>query len=168
MRIRFFLALASVSFVAAAASVQACGGSSDDGTPTPTPTPDASVAETSADTGTKDAATDTADAAPPCDPKKDFLAEIPDASIADGASTTGVCVACVKAQCSADVAKCAADCVCQSVAGDALECIAKGQDILACASGLISVPQATRTIGLGLFGCVQKSCKNECPAPDGG
>ena len=169
MRIRFFLALASVSFFAAAASVQACGGSSDDGPAAAKP--DASIAETSTETGAKDATSDTADAAPPCDPKKDFLADIPDASIADGASSTGVCIACVKAQCSADVAKCAADCVCQGVAGGALDCYAKSQDIVKCASSLIAVPKATQTIGIGLFTCVQKSCKDECAAAafvDGG
>jgi hypothetical protein len=169
MRIRLFLALASVSFVAVGFGIQACGGSSDDA---PSTTPDANVPETAAETGPKDAATDTAtDSAPPCDTKKDFLADIPDASIADGASTTGACVACVKAKCNAEVAKCAGDCICQSVAGNALDCYAKTQDILGCAGKLATVPKATQTIGIALFSCVQKDCKDECAASaftDGG
>ncbi|HSO35092.1 MAG TPA: hypothetical protein VLT33_21340 [Labilithrix sp.] len=168
MRIRLFLALASISFVAAGFGIQACGGSSDD---TVQATPDANVAETAAETGPKDAGGDAADAAPPCDTKRDFLADIPDASIADGASSTGVCVGCVKSKCNAEVAKCAGDCVCQSVAGNALDCYAKTQDILGCAGKLATVPKATQTIGIALFSCVQQSCKDECAASaftDGG
>jgi len=168
MRIRIFLALASVSFVAVGLAVQACGGTAADET---TPKADASVADTSTGPAAKDATTDTADAAAPCDPKKDFLATIPDASIADGASSTGVCIGCVKSKCGANVAKCAADCVCQGVAGAALECFAKGQPITTCGAGLFGVPQATQTIGIGLFSCVQQSCKDECAAAsfvDGG
>jgi hypothetical protein len=77
----------------------------------------------------------------------------------------------VKAKCSAEVAKCAADCVCQGVAGGALDCYAKSQDIVSCAGALISVPKATQTIGIALFSCVQQSCKDECAAAaflDGG
>lgn len=169
MRIRLFLSLTSVSFVVAGFGIQACGGSSDD--TTPTPKPDANVAETAAETGVKDATTDTADAAPSCDPKKDFLGEIPDASIADGASSTGVCVGCVKANCQKEVSNCAADCACQGVAGSALACYAKSQDIVMCASSLLAVPAATRTIGIALFSCVQTKCKDECAAAsfiDGG
>jgi len=168
MRIRFFLALASVSFVAAGFAIQACGGSSDS---TADPAKDSGVAETAAETGPKDATVDTADAAAPCDPKKDFLADIPDASIADGASTTGICVGCVKAKCSTEVAKCGADCTCQQIAGSTLDCYAKTQDIIGCGSKLLSVPAATRTVGIALFTCIQKDCNDECAAssfPDGG
>ncbi len=169
MRIRLFLSLTSVSFVVAGFGIQACGGSSDDAGPTQTP--DANVAETAAETGPKDATTDTADAATPCDPKKDFLGDIPDASIADGASSTGVCVGCVKAKCQTEVSNCAADCTCQGIAGSALACYAKTQDIPTCAAALISVPKATQTLGIALFGCVNAKCKDECAAAsfvDGG
>ena len=168
MRIRFFLALASVSFVAAGFAIQACGGSSDD---TANPVKDSGVAETAAETGPKDAAVNTAEAAVPCDPNKDYLGAIPDASIADGASTTGICVGCAKSKCKAEVAKCGADCTCQQIAGGALDCYAKTQDLIGCGSKLLSVPAATRTIGIALFSCIQKDCADECAASsfgDGG
>jgi hypothetical protein len=159
MRIRFFLALASVSFVTMGFAIQACGGSSSD----TGGTPEAGVAETSADTGATDSSLpDAKDAAPPCDPKKDFLADIPDASIADGASTTGVCVGCIKTNCKMEVAACAADCTCQNLAGKALECYAKTQDAFGCAGQFAAVPTATRNIGIALFGCVNNQCDDEC------
>jgi hypothetical protein len=161
MRIRLLLVLASVSFVTAGFTIQACGGSSDE---TAAPAVDAGKAETAAETGPKDTGVDVFDAAPPCDPKADFLKDIPDASIADGASTTGICVACTKAKCAPEVAKCGADCTCQKVAGDALECFATTQDILGCAGKLAGVPAATRNIGIALFGCVNQNCSIECAA----
>src|SRR5690349_9969836 len=118
MRIRFFLALASASLVTAGFGIQACGGSSDS---TGAPTTDSGVGEAAAETGPADTGADVADAALTCDHEKDFLAEIPDASVADGASTTGICVGCTKANCAAEVAKCAADCSCQGVAGKVLD-----------------------------------------------
>lgn len=167
MRIRIFLALASASFVAAGFGVEACGGSSDSGA---NDTKDSGVAETAADTGAKDAAGD-ADSGAPCDTTKDFLGLIPDASIADGASSTGVCVGCTKSKCSAEVAACAGDCDCQGIAGTALTCYAKTQDPLGCAGQFLGVKKKTQDIGLALFGCVQNKCKNECATaslPDGG
>ena len=159
MRIRLFLSLASVSFVVAGFGIQACGGSSDG---TPEPAKDSGVAETAAESGPKDSGVDSADAALPCDPKKDFLAAIPDASIADGASTTGICVGCTKGKCSTEVSKCGADCTCQQIAGSLLECYAKTQDIITCGSSLLSVPASTRTVGIALFSCIQKECKDQC------
>ncbi len=161
MRIRLFLALASVGFVAAGLGIQACGGSSES-----TETKDSGAVEA----GPKDAARDTNEE-PACDPKKDFLADIPDASIADGASSSGVCVSCTKAKCSTEVAKCAADCPCQGIAGDAIECYVKTQNILACAGSLGTVSSGTQAIGLALFSCIQKECDSECAASsfiDGG
>ena len=160
MRIRLFLLLASVSFVSAGFTIQACGGTENSGTHA---TPDSAVAETSNDTGAKDSSVaDAADAAPPCDPNKDFLGAIPDASIADGASTTGVCVGCTKSKCKMEVDKCGADCACQGVAGKALECYAKTQDVIACFGSLAAVPAATRTIGIALLGCINNQCAQEC------
>jgi hypothetical protein len=161
MRIRSFLALASAGLVAVGFAIQACGGNSDTTAEVPK---DSGLPETAAETGPKDAGVDARDANPPCDPTKDFLSDIPDASIADGASTTGICVSCVKANCATEVGKCAADCICQGVAGKALDCYAKSQDIAACAGSLISVPPATRTVGIALFGCITRDCNDECAA----
>lgn len=167
MRTRILLLVASASVVTAGAAVQACGGTEGENTPG-----DAGV-EASADTGPKDAAKDTApvDTGPPCDTTKDFTKDIPDASIADGASTTGICVACAKLHCNADIDKCNKDCKCQEIAADALECYAKSQDVFACAGSFVSVPKATRDIGVSLFQCIAAECSVECAADqfiDGG
>jgi len=160
MRIRFFLAMTSLCCVSAGLAVQACGGSSDDNPGSP----DTGVAEASADTAAKDSAVDVFDAGPACDPNTDFLGAIPDASIADGSSTTGLCVSCTKTNCSAEVAKCAKDCPCQDIGAKALSCFAKTQDVFGCAAQFAAVPKATQTIGIALFGCVQKQCAVECAA----
>jgi hypothetical protein len=158
MRIRLFLALTSVSLVATGLGIEACGGTTTDSSTTA----DSSI-EAAADA--KEAAADAADAAPQCDPKGDPLKGIPDASLADGASTTGVCVGCVESKCAAEVAKCAADCPCQNVAGKALTCYTKNQQNLgACISTLTGVPSATTKIGTALLFCVQGSCSVECAA----
>jgi hypothetical protein len=166
MRIRVLLLVASAGVVAAGSAVQACGGTEGENTPG-----DAGV-EAAPDTGPKDAGKDTGvDTGPPCDTTKDFTKDIPDASIADGASTTGICVACVNTKCSADVDKCKKDCKCQEIAGDALECYAKSQDVFACAGSFVTVPKATRDIGIALFQCVAAECPSECAADqflDGG
>ena len=158
MRFRLFLALTSATLLSAGLAIQACGGSTDSGTTT---TPDSSVA---ADTFTPphDAATDTADAAPGCDPTTDYLGEVPDASLADGESSTGVCIACAKAMCGTEISACGSDCNCQQVATDLLQCYGTTQDLTTCASKLIMVPASTRTLGTNLFTCIVKDCATEC------
>ena len=155
MRIRLFLALTSASFVTAGFGIQACGGTSEE----PTPVATDSAAETAADSSKRDVSE--IDSSVTCE-KKDFLGEIPDASIADGASTTGICVACSKSNCSVEADKCASDCVCQDVAGKALECYAKTRDVVGCFASLAGVPRATQNIGLSLLGCIQRYCGAEC------
>jgi hypothetical protein len=167
MRIRLFLALTSVSLVVTGLGIEACGGSTSDSTATVDSSTEAAV------DAAKEAAVDAADAAPQCDPKADPLKGIPDASLADGASTTGVCVGCVEAKCKAEVANCAADCPCQNIAGNALTCYTKNPgNPFVCASSFAGVPKATQTIGLALIGCVNSSCAVECAVsafnPDGG
>jgi hypothetical protein len=172
MRIRFFLGFVSTSLVAAGFGIQACGGTSDD-----TASGTDAAPEAKADTGLLDSsAPDVFDARPPCDPTKDLLKDIPDASIADGASTTGACFACANAKCSREISDCQKDCSrsttdlgCQDIAGKALECYAKTQNIFTCAGSLASVPNPTRSIGIALGACVSQSCEKECGVPsDGG
>lgn len=152
MRIRFFLALASVSFAGAALVMQACGGSSEStGTTT----------DAGNDTGLRDGRPDTGETLD-CDPKKDYLKDIPDASIADGASTTGLCVACGRAKCSKEIGACGANCECQDVAAGAIECYTQKQSLLACASTLTGVSEDTQKVGLALFTCLQTECADEC------
>src|SRR5437588_9668241 len=122
MRVHAFLIGATVSLVAVMAGIQACGGDTSSGTtptdagndvtldtkPPPPPPPD-------------DAGADSAT----CDLSADFTTKIPDASIADGESTTGICIGCVEAKCKKDLDSCNQYCPCQSAAAKALECYAK-------------------------------------------
>jgi hypothetical protein len=171
MRIRLFLALVSTSLIAAGFGIQACGGSSED---SPATTADAAPESAAAETGPTDSsAPDVFDARPPCDPTKDVLKGIADASIADGASTTGACFACANASCAAELKDCQQDCSrtttdlgCQDLAGKALECYAKTQNLLTCAGQFATVGNPTRGIGIALGSCVAQNCQAECGVPD--
>lgn len=164
MSARFFLVLAVVGCGPVFLGLQACGGSSTGFAPD-------AAAETGPQqgltdpVGSRDAASDTVVAdsgAGLCDPEKDFFTDIPDASIADGASTSGICVSCTKANCSQEIAACARECDCQDVAGAALECYVQTQSLLTCASSFTGVSQETQRVGIALFSCLQSSCKTEC------
>lgn len=111
---------------------------------------------------------DPADAEPACDPHADLLARVHDASIGDGASTTGLCLGCAKRACPDVIDKCTQDCPCQSIVGNALECYVTTQQ-LGCAGALadIFVTRETRRYAFELLGCVQHTCALEC-AIDGG
>jgi len=163
------LLAASASFVAAGFAIQACGGD----TSADPPAVEAGVPEAGiADTGPKDTGADAKDAAPPCDPNADFTTKIPDASIADGASTTGLCAACAKTKCKTELAACNKDCPCQNLASGALDCFAKSQDLLKCGSGFFGANSTTQNIGLAMFDCIRDECNAECAAdqfaPDAG
>ena len=163
MRIRFFLTVVSASLFAAGFAVQACGSTTNDSPATGTDSgADVSEASTPKDTSVADVA----DTAPPCDPTKDILSGIMDASIADGASSVGVCLGCAKSKCSMQIDDCKMDCDCQGLAGSALECFAKAAGVqsklLACVGPFASAPKSTQNIGIALAGCVQQSCADEC------
>jgi len=139
--------------------VQACG-SSDDVTGD---LPDA------AEAGVRESGTpDVTEPEPPCDRAADLFAKVHDASIGDGASTTGRCVGCMKAKCDEAIAKCTANCPCQGIVGRALECYLTTQQ-LGCAGELTNylVTSETRSDALRILGCVQSECPAEC-AVDGG
>jgi hypothetical protein len=170
MRTRLMIVGGSLALVGAAFVVQACGDSDP-------------VTSASADAG-PDVADDVqaqVDASPPededaspCDTTANFLDSIPDAALADGASTTGICVQCANTKCSKQVEACNQDCPCQGIAADTLDCFLKNpQNPILCAAGFATVPQATQQIGLALIQCINGSCEEECATsafepPDGG
>jgi hypothetical protein len=158
MRIRLFLAVTSIGLFGAGFAIQACGSTTNDAVTTADAAPEATAVDSSVkDTSVPDAK----DAAPPCDPNVDILVGIMDASIADGASSVGLCLGCAKTKCSMEIDACKKDCDCQGIAGGALECFAKSQSI-ACAGPFASASMTTRNIGIALAGCVQQSCPDEC------
>lgn len=162
---RLILLGAGSLLIGAAFMIQACGD-----------TESGAAADAGADvvdSGQKEASADTG--APPCDTSKSVTDDIPDAAIADGASTSGACVQCANLNCSKQLDACNKDCTCQGIAGDALKCFLKNtQDPTACLGPLFSVDPNTRTIGLGLLLCIREGCKTECatqsfqPQDDGG
>jgi len=147
-----------MGFVASAFAVDAC--SSDDATTGETA--DAS------DASQRDVAIVYPDAEETCDRDADILANVKDAEISDGASTTGICVACMKQKCAGQLRSCAEDCVCQGIMSDAIECYLTTQS-LGCLGRLTNylVTQDTRARALTLGGCAQSDCNVEC-AVDGG
>jgi hypothetical protein len=156
---RIHVVLASLALCAGTFAIDAC--SSDDATP-------ASDAADAADSSTNDGGLVLDDAEARCDPDASLLERLEDASIADGASTTGICAACLDVKCSYELAHCAEDCQCQGIVGDALQCYLTTQDI-ACLGRLTNylVRQDTRSRALRLSGCASSRCATEC-AVDGG
>jgi hypothetical protein len=171
MRTRFFFLAASVTSIAAASVAQGCGE-------TETTTTASDAGADVADTGPKkDSAPPAEDAEPPCDTSEDFSKDIPDAEIADGASTTGICVGCAQKNCKSFIEECNANCQCQELAGKALECYAKTANIIGCAGQFASgsITDETKQTAFGLFSCLNEECKDECQTeqfqdggPDGG
>jgi hypothetical protein len=111
---------------------------------------------------------DAAEAEPACDLHAELFAKVHDASIGDGASTTGLCLGCAKRACPDVIDKCTQDCPCQSIVGNALECYVTTQQ-LGCAGALadIFVTRETRRYAFELLGCVQHACALAC-VTDGG
>lgn len=103
------------------------------------------------------------DAGAACDPNADLFAKVHDAGIGDGASSTGVCLACAKRQCTTAIRTCTEHCPCQGILGRATECYLTTQKI-GCAGELASilVSPETRKDALAVLGCVQEQCPVEC------
>jgi hypothetical protein len=155
---RVAVVLASLALCVGTLTIDAC--SSDDAAP--------AEKVDAADASTNEGGIPLEDAEVRCDPDASLLERIEDASIADGASTTGICAACLDERCSYELAHCAEDCQCQGIVGDALQCYLTTQDI-ACLGRLTNylVRQDTRARALQLSGCARSACAMEC-AVDGG
>lgn len=164
MRIRAFILCGSASLLAAGLSVVACGGSEA------TSKPGDDAGAQSADSGNQPAADGSTDAGGDpgtCDTSKDFLADIPDASLADGASTTGACIGCLKTNCENVIQSCQVDCECRGFVGDVLDCYAKEQaDFQGCAIqvGLSKGTPSQKVMGIAMtmVACARTSCGSEC------
>jgi hypothetical protein len=162
MRARIFLVIGAISLNAVAFVLQACGE-----------TEPAAVSNSTADSGADvvdsgsakpDSASSPADDdAATCDLSADFSTKIPDASIADGASTSGLCLGCAKANCNAEVTACNQDCPCQELASSALDCYLKNTaNPILCAGNFTGVDTNTQQLGFAIISCLQDECKAEC------
>ena len=172
MRVRHWILLGSVSMGLVGAALAGCGGSSDSG-PATDAGADITTADVANDTATaQDTSVPPKDAAPSC-VEDASIATIspPDAAIADGASSVGVCLGCVKAKCSAELKACADDCPCNNAVEGAITCIFQGGSTTTCAGPIIGLPGNSGQLGIGLAGCLIQSCTQECqptPPKDGG
>lgn len=155
MRRQVLFALSAASIASAVASLAAVGCGSDE--VSGQTAPDASEA------AARDGAFVLPDADRACDPNADLFAKVHDAGIGDGASTTGVCLACAKRECTAAIRACTEHCPCQGIVGRATECYLTTQKI-GCAGELTSilVSPETRKDALAVLGCVQEQCPVEC------
>lgn len=160
MRLRLLVVVVAAGMLGGAFCVQACG-SSDDLSPEATGGSEGGVRESGAP--------DVAEPEPPCDRAGDLFAKVHDASIGDGASTTSLCVSCMKARCEEAIAKCTADCPCQGIVGRALDCYLTTQQ-LGCAEELTNylVTSETRSNALRILGCAQSECPAACAIDAGG
>ena len=157
MKARICLLAGSVGLVAAAFVIQACGET------------EPAAAGPEADSGA-----DVVDSSPPkeaaaeedaatCDLSADFTTQIPDASIADGATTSGICLQCASAKCKKQIDACNQDCTCQELAGEALECyLENSANPILCAGNFAGVDNSTQQIAIGLLTCINSGCKVEC------
>ncbi len=156
MRTRFLFAAFSTTLAAAACTLQACSGGTES-----TPSEDAGVdapVEAAKDTGVTD--TGGVDSAT-CDLSADFSTRIPDAEVLDGATTTGICMGCMKSKCAKAVDGCNKNCSCQGIADKGITCYSKsGGDYAATIACIGSIPSDTKAI-LALLGCAQEQCGGE-------
>lgn len=167
MRIRAFIVLGFASLAAAGLAVVACGGEEEEPTPGPSTEDAGKDSGTTADSGGDSGGGPTED----CDKSKDFLADIPDASIADGASSSGICLGCLRSHCNAALDLCNADCECRGFVGATVGCVAQGTDsFLNCATAAAAENGApsenVQGIGLGIYQCANQNCKGECALDD--
>lgn len=156
MRARLVLVSIGAGLIATGLTLLACGTTEE--------TPIAATTDASEDVIVEAAPVEAAvEAAPPCDTSKNLLDTIPDAAIADGASTSGLCVQCANTTCSDFVSACNKDCDCQSVASGTLDCYLKNPaNATLCAAGFLGVSSRTQEIGFGLINCLRSKCAPEC------
>lgn len=164
-QLKFGLVVAASGLALAMMTAQGCGGTEE---VTDSGVADTSVADTSVpDTFVppKDAGKDTA---PTCDPNADPFKNVQDASVGDSGLTTGLCAACVKAECKTEVDACMKDCECQGPIIKVLECALKPgssgitlQSLIGCTAGL-DITASAQNSGLTIGACIQNECSREC------
>ena len=108
------------------------------------------------------------------------MVNLPDASLADGASSIGRCSACVQTTCKMQFAACNDNCDCKSAVLDFFTCYSAGGSITKCGLPLGTLGGDARTLGQGLIVCIDPAfaggpgpgCKDDCAVnalfPDAG
>ena len=168
MRARFFLFAGTFVLVVGAFGAQACSSSDEAKSVASSDAGDAAYDVAVADTGPpKEAAAPETDSATG-DLSADFSSTIPDASLADGATTTGVCLACAHTQCGDYLKQCNEDCTCQGAVSQLVQCFlqnsgkSKQELAQACGASLLGVNTNVQNLAIGLLGCMNQKCPDEC------
>jgi hypothetical protein len=169
MRVRNLLVMGSLSLCLGGVFAAGCGGSSES-----SPAQDAGN-DTTSDVGSDQSVADTSTS----DVKEGGNAcvedasltqlNLPDASIADGGSSVGLCMGCIKANCDAELTACAADCPCNNAVETVLSCVLTRGFNQACLGPVLTLTGNSQQLGLGLGQCLLGSCQNACaPGLDAG
>ena len=145
----------SFGSVCAGLGVEACGRSGAEDGPT-----DAGASST--ETGASHVVADSQGEPPTCDVDADFTANVVDASLADGATTSGACIACMRTSCSEAVRACNKDCRCQNIAAGVLDCFVKTQLLSCSAPFYLGVIKQGLPSGKALLGCITVDCADAC------
>ncbi len=167
MRVRSLFVGFSVSLIAAAAALWACGGTETESTPVDAGVDTGTVVT---DSGPKDTGAGQEEAGPTdagCDLDADFTKNIPDAEIPDSGTTTGICLGCGETKCTSEFAQCNADCSCKGIADKALVCYGKSGGNVSDPAFLACVgPVPTKNLAkpAALLQCLNSKCKTECAA----
>lgn len=162
MRATRFLFIAAGASLSASLLAFACGGTTE------TATDGGSVADAVADTVAPvvDAAVKDAKADVACTAAGIDTLEFPDASLDDGGINTATCVACLKANCQDEIAKCNADCDCRGAATTFVQCLQGATDfnkVVGCAgSAGFNLPQDAQDALYGVALCGNSSCNKQC------
>ncbi len=163
MGIRQWVLVGSAALVVFGVMNGACGGTSDSGPR------DAGQDVTAADqTAPKDTGADTRDTSVPdspagCTADAALTAFAPpDASLADGATSVGICFGCVHSSCGPEVQDCADDCECNNAVLGAFGCVASGQPLATCAGAFTNLPPSSLQVGQALGLCVIAGCRQAC------
>ena len=95
---------------------------------------------------------------------------LPDAALADGATSIGICSACAQAKCGSQLQACNDDCDCREAVVGFFDCYSKTQSIVTCGAPLITLGGEAMQLGQALFVCISPSflklpgtgCEVEC------
>ncbi len=169
MRVRYWVLFGSMSMGVVGAFAAGCG--STDATPTADAGSDVTTSDVAADQASdQNTGADVKDAGSSCVEDASIATlSPPDAALADGASSVGICLGCIKGSCNAELAACAADCPCNNAVQGVIGCVLKGGQILTCGAPILGLPGNSSNLGLALGQCLAAGCQAECaPGLDAG
>ncbi len=160
-RVGQWIMVGSISMSLAGGFAVGCGSTTTDN-----PVVDAggdTSADVTLDQGAQDTGADVKDSGVAC-VEDSSIATLspPDAAIADGASSVGICLGCIKGNCDTELNACAADCVCNNAVEGIIGCVLTGTAITTCGAPLAGLTGNSQLLGLSLGQCLIGNCRAEC------